>query len=58
MVSFKDNTFLPAAEMRNTFNDGFIFLKTSVLGPALNYFLMCEFTEHYTDNVPAIKNER
>lgn len=47
MVSFKDNTFLPAAEMRNTFNDGFIFLKTSVLGPALNYFLMCEFTEHY-----------
>lgn len=52
MVSFKDNTFLPAAEMRNTFNDGFIFLKTSVLGPALNYFL------NTTDNVPAIKNER
>lgn len=57
MVSFKDNTFLPAAEMRNTFNDGFIFLKTSVLGPALNYFHSVN-SLNTTDNVPAIKNER
>lgn len=47
MVSFKDNIFFFVVEMRNMFNDGFIFLKMSVLGLVLNYFLMCEFIEYY-----------